>query len=180
MKREALETAYQADIENENLREKVRELKAQAETSKDQLKHTLSQQRQLADSASMTPAATVTPASFLSRVTGVTAGADRVLLSHFRSRLSSGGTQPTLDELSCQLFERELELSEKQVRNRVREKVSQTYTSLDVRTECYSGPTPDFYVSCRCTEVPVVLDVLEFKSLVVRGYVILTLNDQCC
>ena len=120
MKREALETAYQADVENENLREIVRELTAQAETSQEQFKHALSLQKQLAGTASMTPATTGTPPSFLSRVTGVTAGADRVLLSHFRSRLSSGGTQPTLDELSCQLFERELELSEKQVRNRVR------------------------------------------------------------
>lgn len=121
MKREALETAYQADIENENLRKIVRELTAQAETSQEQFKHALSLQKQVADTAAMTPATTGTPASFLSRVTGVTAGgADRVLLSHFRSRLSSGGTQPTLDELSCQLFERELELSEKQVTNRVR------------------------------------------------------------
>lgn len=135
-----------------------------------------SAQGQLGGSSSVTPSASETPPSFISRVTagsgtgagvgtgtgagtgaGSGAGAERALLSHLRGRLSSAGAPPTLDELSCQLFERELELSEKQVRNCLRTHITHVYTRKLHLTYGQSGSLGYINLTCinpyGCTDV---------------------------
>jgi hypothetical protein len=165
-KKEALEEAHQAALENEKLRRTVRELRVLVDASQGVYEGTVKQARsaqgQRGDSSSVTPSASETPPSFISRVTagsgtrtgagtgtgagtsagaGTEAGAERAFLSHLRGRLSSTGAPPTLDELSCQLFERELELSEKQVRDCLRSRITRvrTYGILDVQAAWVSG-----------------------------------------
>lgn len=124
-----------------------------------------SAQGQLGDSSSVTPSASETPPSFISRVTtgsgtgagtgagpgtgaGTGAGAERALLSHLRGQLSSTGAPPTLDELSCQLFERELELSEKQVSNCLRSHITHVCTRTLHLTYENSGSLGYVNVTC--------------------------------
>ena len=137
------------------------------------VKQARSAQGQLGDSSSVTPSASETPPSFISRVTagsaagagtgagtGTEAGAERAFLSHLRGRLSSTGAPPTLDELSCQLFERELELSEKQVRNCMGLRITHVCTRTQHLT--YGQPGSPGYmplikiIPYRCMGDPVV------------------------
>lgn len=172
-KKEALEDAHQAALENEKLRRTVRELRVLLDASNGAYEGTVKQaqsaQGQLGDSSSVTPSASETPPSFISRVTAGSAagagtsagagagtgigtgrgvGAERAFLSHLRGRLSSTGAPPTLDELSCQLFERELELSEKQVRDCLRSHITHVCTRTVYLT--YGQPGSPGYISIIC------------------------------